>query len=83
MLKVGVKRMRQSTGLNAPSPWKRSIESEKKSWTNRVFGLPKNSDWKGFFVLSNGGVAIGNCRASMILRREPVSSRKVFCPTIG
>ena len=51
--RVGVILSRQSTGLNAASPWKRSRETEKKSRLMNELFRPKNWNEPGRAVLSN------------------------------
>ena len=63
--RVGASLIRQSTGLNAASPWNRSNESEKKSSVKKLLGRPKKFPENGRSVLSNArGLRSGSARPS-------------------
>ena len=83
MPRVGVSLILQSTGLNAASPWKRSMEREKKSRVIKLFGLPKKFPEYGRAVLSKGDVWVGTMRPSKSRLDIAVMSRNVCCPMIG
>src|SRR4051794_34446128 len=82
-LKVGARRILQSNGLKAASPWVRSIARVKKFVEKYWFGRPKKFCSNGLAVLSNGVVAVGIWRNSWNERTNPVISRKRCWPAIG
>ena len=78
---VGVILIRQSTGLNAASPWNRSAEIEKKSRLTNELLRPKNWNEPGREVLSNPPEAgVGIDRGSKNSDARPETSRKVLWP---